>query len=368
MTHRDLKIVCVGDLALVGRYHRQLARSLARSPLREVALRWESADLRTGNLECALTKAPRARASKLVLRGAPQTPQVLAAAKLDVVSLANNHLMDFGGSGVVETCERLAAAKIRYVGAGRNSLESARPVVVTCGDQRVGFLAWCDVIQHSPLYADALNPGVARWDPAAAREAISALRPHIDFLVVHLHWGVEFTRFPAPAQRQTAIELTNAGVDLIIGHHPHVLQGAEVIGRTAVLYSLGNFAFSPLLWRGVNSRGEHFVAPNRLHPMSCATGWVEVTLSSAAPPGIKFVPARLGGDLCLRVEDTADRHRDWSDLTARLLSCPTAEAWQEESRKADVRKRWCGKPQSWAERIRLRLIQRRLWPTRDIAT
>ena len=162
MSNSPLTLIAVGDLAFNGRYHRLLERHGPEYPFQHVAQHWRDADLRIGNLESPITTAPRVASDKLTLRGTPRALESLRWAGFDCLSLANNHMMDFGAAGLIETCERLSDAGIAHVGAGRNLDEATSPAIVERKGQKIGILAFCDVEQISPLYAGAASPGVAR--------------------------------------------------------------------------------------------------------------------------------------------------------------------------------------------------------------
>src|SRR5207302_1349689 len=109
-----------------------------------------------------------------------------------------------------------------------------------------------------------------------------------------------------------------AGADLILGHHPHVLQPLEWVAGVPVYYSLGNFLFADMYWRGVTPRGDPFVSKLRLHPLSAETGWAEVVLQKGTPTRARLVPARLGADLVVRPEGADGRLREWEALCGML--------------------------------------------------
>jgi poly-gamma-glutamate capsule biosynthesis protein CapA/YwtB (metallophosphatase superfamily) len=318
MTGAPLRIVAVGDLSFNGPYARLLDRRSGAHPFRHVLPLWRGADLRLGNLESPLARGPAVAASKLVLRGAPAAPAALAAAGIDCVALANNHLMDFGPEGIRQTRAALDAAGVSHAGAGEDAAVAASPAVLCSRGQTVGVLAFCDVEQRSPLYAGPSSPGVAPLVPADAACRVASLRSRADWVVVHLHWGVELARLPLPRQRGLARELVRAGADLILGHHPHVLQPLEFVDGVPVFYSLGNFLFADMYWRGTTPRGEPFVSKLRAHPLCARTGWAEVVLQRGAPTRARLHPARLGTDLAVRPEPTAERLREWEALCGLL--------------------------------------------------
>lgn len=195
------------------------------------------------NLESPLVPGDPVEAFQMVFRGDPEFAGALADAGVDVVSLANNHAGDQGEDGLAATIETLGAAGVRAVGAGVG--DSARdPVVVETETGSVAFLAYADArwIPERYLAAEG-RAGVAPLTPDLVAEDVAAARALADFVVVSMHAGTEYEPAPDATQRAAAEAAARAGADLVIGHHPHVLQPIDRIGTTTVAWSLGNFVF-----------------------------------------------------------------------------------------------------------------------------
>ncbi len=182
-------------------------------------------------------------------------PELLASLKkagVDIVSLANNHAMDAGADGLARTLENISAAGILYTGAGKTKAEAAEIRYAAARGVNVAFLAYTySTNQRLPGKKESL-PGVnvlrpgSKADLGRAAEMVKKARASADLVVVSLHWGKEYATTPTPWQRTAAAELVEAGADVILGHHPHVLQPIETYiakdGRQGVVaYSLGNF-------------------------------------------------------------------------------------------------------------------------------
>jgi hypothetical protein len=173
----------------------------------------------------------------------------------DVLSLANNHIMDYGPSGLYQTIDALDDAGILQVGAGRTIQEANAPLLVECAGEKIAILARSSVIVRSPCYASERQPGAAFLNE---KELISSLREckrAADIVILLMHWGVEEYVLPTPEQRTWSKIFAKAGADLVLGHHPHVLQGIERDGNSLVAYSLGNFLFDEFEWESMN--GNH---------------------------------------------------------------------------------------------------------------
>ena len=165
----------------------------------------------------------------------------LARAGVKVVSLANNHMMDCGPQGLRATLDACNAAGLVTVGAGVNLAAALEPARFTVRGQRVAVLAF------SQTGADAATvdaPGIAPLETARVVECIAQARATADLVLVSVHWGSMYVDYPPPRVMEQCKAILAAAPDAIIGHHPHVLQGAERRARTAVLYSLGDAVFN----------------------------------------------------------------------------------------------------------------------------
>lgn len=202
-----------------------------------------TADITFGNLETVLTRRavpdPQATGSWPIIKGPPEGAKLLAQVGFDVVSVANNHAFDLYAAGFRDTLKYLAEAKVAAVGGGTTRKQALTPFVRTVRGVRVGLLAFA-VGTNRPAHGDA---HVAKpWD-LGAFAAVQSLRSSVDVLLVSLHWGTEGVSTPNARQIQLAHALIDAGADVILGHHPHVLQSVELYRNRPVIYSLGNFLF-----------------------------------------------------------------------------------------------------------------------------
>lgn len=244
----------VGDIMLGRRVGASLVRADdPAAALRPMARRLAAADVTVGNLESTLSKS-----------GAPQQggdsfgadPDVLAGLELagfDVLSVANNHLGDYGARAIGETIAELRAGGFTPVGGGTDLAQARRAAVVERKGVRIGFIA-TDSIGETPA-ATADRPGTNRINApprtgpldrrALARVAadIRRLDARVDLVVVLPHWGTQYTNTPERSQRTMAKAFAEAGADLVVGGHPHWVQGWESVGNTTVIHSLGNFIF-----------------------------------------------------------------------------------------------------------------------------
>jgi poly-gamma-glutamate synthesis protein (capsule biosynthesis protein) len=212
---------------------------------------YRQADLSMVNLENPLTKATIAMPNKQFnFKANPDSVKVLTSGGVDLVSLANNHSMDFEADGLKETLSTLDAAGIQYVGAGKDLTEARRPKIIDVKGQRIAYLAYWG----EEYGAEANKAGVNSIEEARIAEDIKAIRDQVDWIVVNFHWGQELAEVPADWQVKLGHFTIDQGADVIVGHHPHVLQGAEIYKGRPIAYSLGNFIF------GGNSRTDYDTA------------------------------------------------------------------------------------------------------------
>lgn len=164
---------------------------------------------------------------------------------VDVVSLANNHAMDYGTEALMDTFDALDEAGIPYAGAGADKERAEEAIFLEQGGRTVGILSASRVIPVVDWNIENRQPGMlCTYDSAALKAAIERTRPKCDYLVVYVHWGVEHQAYPEEYQRTLARTYIDAGADLVVGSHPHVPQGIEYYQGKPIVYSLGNFIFS----------------------------------------------------------------------------------------------------------------------------
>lgn len=206
-----------------------------------------SADFTFGNLESPISVRGKNQGSKFSFRADPRAVEGLKFAGFDMVSLANNHIWDWGVEALADTVSILGANGIKSVGAGRNYDEANNPVVAEIGNTKVAFLSYTTLYPKN-LFATANRAGVSSFNLENIKKTIKETNSQVDLVVVSLHWGDEYQLRSSPSQQGIAHALIEAGADLIVGHHPHVAQELERYKDGWILYSLGNFIFDQYLW------------------------------------------------------------------------------------------------------------------------
>ena len=239
-----VELVAVGDVMLASHVGQYMDSHSVRYPFegRDVQALLSKADIAFGNLECVLSDRGARVSKSYTFRANPAAIEALTFAGFDVLSLANNHTGDYGDIALEDTLDLLSEAGIVAVGAGRTFQEAHRPRIVESNGLRLAFLAYNQIYPRS-FAATQTSPGCAFMNPEQMRADVQEAREQSDLVIVSCHWGVEYSAYPNASQRELARVLTAAGVDLVIGHHPHVVQGLSYGAQTFVAYSLGNFVF-----------------------------------------------------------------------------------------------------------------------------
>lgn len=197
-------------------------------------------DLVIGNLECCvLDNEPTGRDRSGIYTTVAKAA-VLPRSGMQIFSIANNHIMDFGLSGLSSTIDFLTAQGSRFFGAGTDLAMAEKPLFVDVKGRRLAFLGACDV---SSIYATRSKPGTAPMRKKDLARRVRAARRNADLVIVVLHADFEFCRLPAPYRRRLSQNLIDTGAALVIQHHPHVCQGIEAYNGGLIAYSLGNFVF-----------------------------------------------------------------------------------------------------------------------------
>jgi poly-gamma-glutamate capsule biosynthesis protein CapA/YwtB (metallophosphatase superfamily) len=213
---------------------------------------YRQADVAMVNLENPLTRSKLGSGKKqLNFKADPESVKVLTAGGVDIVNLANSHAMDYAEPGLVETMNTLDNSGIQHQGAGRDIKEARRPDIIEVKGQRIAYLGYYDADLHA---ADQGKAGTNPRRNNRVAEDIRALRGQVDWIIVNYHWGVELADYPGDWQIDLARFTIDQGADLVVGHHPQVLQGAEIYKGRPIVYSLGNFIF------GGNARRDYDTA------------------------------------------------------------------------------------------------------------
>ena len=254
-------------------------RSSPGTVLSAIAPTLSAADVTMLNLEAALGTGGSPQPKKFTFQVPAQAIDAVKAAGVDVVTMANNHGMDFGPVGFADSLRIERESGFPILGIGADDTEAYTPWVTEAKGQRIGFIGANDIFDdnlRSAWTAAPGHPGLASAEEAHQErlaQEVRTLRPKVDTLVVFLHYGTETQLCPNARQKELVELLTGAGADIVVGSHPHRLQGVGYHGQQFVAYSLGNFAFQ------ANS------------PEGAATGVLTVTATGRRIDGYTWTPA-----------------------------------------------------------------------------
>lgn len=238
----SLRLLLFGDVNLGRAVGQQLVKGNIGYPFSFVRERLGQADVVFVNLESQLsdqkgeTQHPQ---FNLIFTGPPQGARALKEAHVSVVSTANNHAFDYGKRGLVETIENLKQAGVHFVGTSHESTERMTPAIVERNGFRLGFLAYTQFVNLKGTW----RGNIAVYEKTRARTDIEAVRDSVDYLIVSYHAGSEYVDRPSERLRDEFHDIIDSGADMVIGHHPHYVQGIELYHGKPIFFSLGNFVF-----------------------------------------------------------------------------------------------------------------------------
>ena len=242
----NVTVAAVGDLLFDASPRRLIASKGGKAPLVYVAPLLRTADLTVGNLENPLSNRGAAvggKPSNLIFEGDPRAVKGLTASGFDLVALANNHMMDHRKIALADTLKTLGHAGIGHAGAGMNTAAAWKPAIVVRNGARIAYLSFTDIVPAG-FTPSKSRPGVAIGrNMTKVKAAIRSAKKHADYVIVSFHWGVEQSFTANSQQIRDAHAAVNAGADMVLSHHPHVVQGFEFYHHKLIAYSLGNFIF-----------------------------------------------------------------------------------------------------------------------------
>lgn len=243
----DITLSLAGDVMMDGSVGLLVGQHGYDYPWLKVADYFRASDLSIINLETSITSAGQIWPDKQFnFRSNPANLDAMKAAGIDMVVLANNHVLDYDREGLTDTINHLRTREISYVGGGKNLEEALRGAIINKKGKKIGVLAFSRVIPHVGWYAGPNRSGVVGaydGNTQAMFRRIEEMKKEVDILVLSLHWGIERSLEPRPEDIKIAKAAIDAGVDIVMGHHPHVLQGVEIYKGKPIFYSLGNFVF-----------------------------------------------------------------------------------------------------------------------------
>jgi poly-gamma-glutamate capsule biosynthesis protein CapA/YwtB (metallophosphatase superfamily) len=279
---KPVTLAFAGDIHFESPIREKLAASPA-SVLAPIAPVLRRADVAVVNLETAVTDRGVPAPKAYVFRAPTTAFDALKAGGVDVASVANNHGMDFGKTGLRDTLKASKTSGVPVIGAGWNDTQAYAPYRVTVDGQRVAIIGATQVLDDHLISEWSAAPrkmglASAKDEPRLVR-AVRDARKTSDTLVVFLHWGLELSSCPTSFQTSLADKLVAAGADVVVGSHAHVLLGAGTKRKALVAYGLGNFVFYASRESTVQS------------------GVLEVTVTGRRIDDYRWVPARISSGI-----------------------------------------------------------------------
>ena len=231
----------------------------------------KDSDLTIGNLEGPITiqDTPVLKKGNLIFKGSPSNVSALYNAGFRVFNLANNHSMDYGTKGMSETIALLNKSGINTLGGGFNKEAAEKPIYMDMKGTKVGLLGF-STFPPEGYFVFEDRPDVAHLEEDRLKEIIKAAKENCDLLIVMFHWGEEFNYYAGKQQKMVAHLACDSGADIVIGHHPHVLQGIEKFKGKYIFYSLGNFVFDKQIPSGTDETGilQLLIVKNKIQKIS----------------------------------------------------------------------------------------------------
>ncbi len=243
----SVTLFAVGDIMLSRTVAQRIKAKGTVYPFKKVRDFLKTGDVVFGNLENPIIAGRRIKPLEMSFRVDPGLEGELQKAGFTILSLANNHTPNFGQEGILSTIKLLTSVGILFVGAGKDADEAYAPVFFTKKGVRFAFLAYNDssVVPRS-YKATRVKAGTAFLDMKKMKTGIEEAKRNADIIIVSMHTGNEYTHQANTTQKKFAHAAIDFGADLVIGHHPHVVQNVERYNDGVIVYSLGNFIFDQM--------------------------------------------------------------------------------------------------------------------------
>jgi poly-gamma-glutamate synthesis protein (capsule biosynthesis protein) len=235
-SEKEIRLLFVGDI-MMARYVEKRIKKLNKEyiyPFEKILNYLKTFDYVIANLEGPISDKGVKVGSKYSFRMKPEVAEALSKANINIVNLANNHIFDYGKVAFEDTLKNLEKNNIKYFG---NSYE---PLIIEKEGAKIGFLGFSDFLKHLEVREN--KTGIATINDNLS-EIIKKAKEKVDILIISFHWGEEYKKIANERQRKIAKIAIDSGADLVIGHHPHIIQNIEKYKDKFIFYSLGNFIF-----------------------------------------------------------------------------------------------------------------------------
>lgn len=253
---KEINIGLTGDITFDGLVKKSIDKYGKSTVFEGYREEFTKCDMVFANLETTITTGgDKIGYKKYTFRSSPDMLTELKKNKIYAVSIANNHIVDYGLSGFYDTLNNLKKYGIYYSGAGKNYEDSNIFPVVEKKGIKIGFIAFSHVIPYREWNVDVDRPGIKGIYPQHQKEVmalIQSAKSKCDILIVSVHWGKERSLEPSSYQRKLAKKIIDSGADIVMGHHTHTVQEMEYYKGKPIFYSLGNFIFGNAVTKAAN--------------------------------------------------------------------------------------------------------------------
>lgn len=246
-TNKITKLMFGGDVLMDLFFENYINANGVDYPWQHVSEYFKTSDIAMINLETSVSdKGSSTKPKGYGFRSKPFTLEGLVNSSIDIVTIANNHVLDYGYDAFLDTMTNLDKYGIKHVGAGKNINEAIDKVLIEVNDIKLCFMASTSILGFKYWASSDDNGGVAAFTEDYYDVIFNKIKEEdskCDYIIYNVHWGTEYTNYPKELQAELAHKLIDSGVDILIGHHPHVLQGIEYYNDKPIFYSIGNFNF-----------------------------------------------------------------------------------------------------------------------------
>lgn len=289
----------VGDIMLAGSGEQTYRKYGYDYPFRATRAILQQGDILLGNLEAPMAASGNEFTEKRFrFKTSPEAAAALKNSGFTYLSLANNHILDFGAEGLRQTLENLDKSAIIHSGAGADMSAARKAGTTSVKGLKIALLSY-SLTYPEEFFAGADSAGTAPGYAPFFTNDIEQAKKSADCIIVSFHWGGEGLDKPKPYQVTAAHKAVEAGADIVIGHHPHVLQGVEHYGNGVIFYSLGNFAFGSISKSSSRSIIARITFAGSIKE-------VEIIPLNVLNSEVNFQPQPLGGDRAEKVARSLD--------------------------------------------------------------